>query len=278
MTHVLARPILEPVSCFLLTWNPKRWDWTTLADDLVQVALGRAVEIRWSSGNTRRVVAGDRVFLLKQGTPPRGLMASGTAATNVFEAEHWDPARAAAGDNANYVTAHFDRFLSPDGVLPVEQLEKNLGGMNWLPAAGGFEVPSELVVALEALWDSHVPPRAPLALSDELTPGVRYVEGAVQQALVNRYERDPHAREACLKAHGLRCAVCGFSFQETYGALGEGFIHVHHLVPISAHGNAHAVDAVQDLRPMCANCHAMIHRREPPLTIDELRSALAPRA
>ena len=79
MTLVLARPILEPVSCFLLTWNPERWDWTTLADDLVHVALGRAVEIRWSSGNTRRVVAGDRVFLLKQGTPPRGLEFKGSS-------------------------------------------------------------------------------------------------------------------------------------------------------------------------------------------------------
>lgn len=63
---------------------------------------------------------------------------------------------------------------------------------------------------------------------DELEPGQKYVEGARKQIRVNAYERDPRARRDCLKRHGFRCAVCDVLFEEVYGELGKGFIHVHH--------------------------------------------------
>jgi hypothetical protein len=108
-------------------------------------------------------------------------MASGVATTGVFDAAHWSVARAVAGDEANDVTARFERLLSPEGVLYLEQLETGaLSNMNWHPAAGGFEVPGDLVPLLERLWAPHVAPRD-AALPDELTPGARYLEGAVQQ-------------------------------------------------------------------------------------------------
>jgi predicted HNH restriction endonuclease len=64
---------------------------------------------------------------------------------------------------------------------------------------------------------------------------------------------------------------CGFNFEEKYGSRGAGFIHVHHLNPIADAGGAYKIDPVADLRPVCANCHAMIHYKEPMLTIDELQ-------
>ncbi|MDB9470225.1 hypothetical protein PN480_18680 [Dolichospermum circinale CS-1225] len=35
------------------------------------------------------------------------------------------------------------------------------------------------------------------------------------------------------------------------------------------------VDPIKDLRPVCPNCHAMIHRRLPPLSIDEIKSIIS---
>ena len=68
----------------------------------------------------------------------------------------------------------------------------------------------------------------------------------------------------------LRCQVCGFSFGETYGDLGESFIECHHLTPVSEL-KAGATTNLSDLVVVCSNCHRMLHRRRPWLTAAELR-------
>jgi hypothetical protein len=96
-------------------------------------------------------------------------------------------------------------------------------------------------------------------------------EGNRAVIYVNRFERDPKARSACIKAFGTSCVVCRFDSGETYGEIGVGFIHVHHLRPLSAVGQSHKVSPKDDLRPVCPNCHEMLHRRYPPFSIEELR-------
>jgi len=96
-------------------------------------------------------------------------------------------------------------------------------------------------------------------------------EGAVLRVEVNRYERSPTNRAACLAHYGARCVACGFDFSVLYGSLGEGYAEVHHRVPVSQLGPDYLIDPTKDLVPLCANCHAMVHRRSPPLDVDELR-------
>ncbi len=112
-------------------------------------------------------------------------------------------------------------------------------------------------------------------LPEEVPDDGTVIEGAKKAVLVNVYERDPQARRRCIAAWGLACVVCNFDFERAYGAMGAGFIHVHHLRPLSDIGEAYALDPVADLRPVCPNCHAMIHRHTPALSIDFLRQALA---
>jgi len=102
-----------------------------------------------------------------------------------------------------------------------------------------------------------------------------YSEGAVTRVEVNRYERDRRARSACIAHWGTTCAVCATDFEQTYGAIGRGFIHVHHLRELAKVGASYKVDPVNDLRPVCANCHAMLHRRAPALTIRQLKAVVA---
>lgn len=101
-------------------------------------------------------------------------------------------------------------------------------------------------------------------------------EGAKKSIIVNRYERDPEARRRCIEVHGCQCSICGLDFVETYGKVGEGFIHVHHIVPLSAIGEEYKVDPINDLIPVCPNCHAMLHRIENGkyLTVQELRQRI----
>lgn len=101
------------------------------------------------------------------------------------------------------------------------------------------------------------------------------VEGQRLTVQVSRIERDPAAREKCIQFFGVACAVCGFSFEDTYGEIGAGFIHVHHLNPLAMSEGTRRVDPKNDLRPVCPNCHEMLHRQTPPFTIEELRVRLS---
>ncbi len=109
---------------------------------------------------------------------------------------------------------------------------------------------------------------------EEVAEPTKYDEGATKSVSVNVYERSSAARAACLAHHGRACVVCGFDFQATYGELGKGFIHVHHLRSLSTVDSEYQVDPIVDLRPVCPNCHAMLHRSEPAKPIEDLRSIL----
>ena len=102
-------------------------------------------------------------------------------------------------------------------------------------------------------------------------------EGAVRQRRVNWYERDPKNRKSAIKKHGVRCLGCDLEMEERYGKIAKGFIHVHHAKPLSTVPEDYQPD-IDDLVPLCPNCHAVVHLRERrskkkrPLTIKELQA------
>ena len=105
---------------------------------------------------------------------------------------------------------------------------------------------------------------------------ITYTEGSIKQVTVNAYERNPHARKKCLEHWKYSCQCCGFNFENTYGDLGKDYIHVHHIKPLAEIKIEYVLDPILDLIPVCANCHAMLHRRTPALSINELRALLNP--
>lgn len=115
---------------------------------------------------------------------------------------------------------------------------------------------------------------APDIYPDEALPDSPFKEGASKKVTVNRYERNEKARLACLKHYGYSCKACSFNFEKTFGVLGRQQIHVHHTIPISTLGVDYQVDPIEHLVPLCPNCHHMVHRREPPFSITELKLML----
>lgn len=103
----------------------------------------------------------------------------------------------------------------------------------------------------------------------------QYVEGAVKTVTVNTYERNPEALAKCIEHYGCECAVCAFNFETYYGSIGKDYIHVHHIVSLSEIKQEYTLDPLKDLIPVCPNCHAILHRTRPALTIDQLREHLA---
>lgn len=156
-------------------------------------------------------------------------------------------------------------------VIPLSGLPAGQRGRrtNW-------DVVSELVSLTreQHLAECHSILQEAATLPGELSPHHPLTEGAVRQVLVDRYERDPLARRRCVAHYGQACVVCGFNFGGVYGAEADGFIHVHHLKPLSEVGTEYVVDPVADLRPVCPNCHAVIHLGGACRSIEQVRQLL----
>jgi HNH endonuclease len=115
----------------------------------------------------------------------------------------------------------------------------------------------------------------PASLADapeEIARPQMYSEGATKPVMVNAYERDPGARAACIAHYGARCQVCGFDFEAQYGEPGSGVMDVHHLKPLAEVGPGYRADPIKDLRPVCPNCHTIIHKGTAPLSMAEAKA------
>jgi 5-methylcytosine-specific restriction protein A len=254
---------------FILTWNSLKWDWDASGrgQAIAATAQGLQVPGRWATGvRTGGIVPGDRAFLLQQG-PRRGMVASGLFTSEVFQEPHWD---GVPGKVANYAYVSWDKVLPDEQMLSVEEIKAHVPGLNWDRIQGsGVLLPEPGASRLGELWGTDEAFTSP-----EEECAETHSEGAVTRVTVNRYERSPRARAKCLAHYGAVCVVCDLSFGQRYGSIGEGFIHVHHLKEVSSIGQEYVVDPIEDLRPVCPNCHAMLHTRTPPFTPDELRDLL----
>lgn len=139
--------------------------------------------------------------------------------------------------------------------------------------------PDELQTARERLARYGYPParrrrrKTPLTV-DEVPNNPHFPEGSMRAVTVNSYERSPGARRECIKHHGALCYVCGFNFGKRYGAHAAGFIHVHHLSALADVGEKYEVNPITDMRPVCPNCHAVIHMQDPPHSIAKVQTML----
>lgn len=166
-----------------------------------------------------------------------------------------------------------------------------------LQIMGKIDIPEKFTLGSLLQHGLNGPPQGPLKISEKLqdyldmnmelfSKDVLWLgsedtedlyEGNCKLNLHYRYERNPYARERCIEYHGTSCQICGFDFQEVYGELGNGFIHVHHIVPLHTINAQHEVNYQEDLIPVCPNCHAMLHIKmgSDYCTVDELRDIVS---
>ena len=180
-------------------------------------------------------------------------------------------------------------ILSPSLVLPIKDLDTAQPVIdNFVALFAIFRAAINVFLGEEdrfedyvkCLWDWQSPLQVQESVTttrffpDEVDSVQTFREGAVRQVSVNAYERDPKARQKCIDYYGSSCSICGFDFGRAFGQQGKGFIHVHHLRPISEIAEEYEIDPIKDLRPVCPNCHAMIHRRSPPFSLEEIKMLL----
>jgi predicted HNH restriction endonuclease len=109
-------------------------------------------------------------------------------------------------------------------------------------------------------------------LSGDLESGE---EGKSSKKYVTIYERDNRNRQQAIAIHGLSCFGCGFNFEKYYGEYAKGYIQIHHVKPVSELGGTVKINPETDLIPLCANCHAIVHRkRKQTLSLEDLKELI----
>lgn len=192
-----------------------------------------------------------------------GRTTSGAAIASAIGFKDWNPVNLHYGRMGRLVGKQLGvKQTMPLGVLV--DFKKVGQGWHWT-------MKPQVAKALESLgWvDANF-----VLLPGEMPEKTPLTEGTVYRVAVNAYERNPEARRRCIEHYGTSCAVCGFDFAKAYGRLASDVIHVHHLRPLSSIGKTYRVNPIADLRPVCPNCHVVLHLRTPPYAIQAVRRVL----
>ena len=143
---------------WLITWNVERWPWD---DDIfgykemkAEIShIGHAYG-KWTCGVNKSIQKGDRIFMIKLGSAPKGIVASGYALSEVFEGIHWDIAKRCEGKKARRIYIDFDKLLDYeiDSILTYDELKEISSTYNWSTQSSGIEIPESIANSIEEKW------------------------------------------------------------------------------------------------------------------------------
>ncbi len=143
---------------WLFTWNEERWHWNDslngykeLMNDISQI---RHAYCKWTCGVNKSIQLGDRIFLIKLGSAPKGIVASGYAATGVFEGTHWDSEKKEQGRKARRIFVDFDKIKDYEvgHILGFDILTEISNTFKWSSQSSGIEIPESIALKLEEQW------------------------------------------------------------------------------------------------------------------------------
>ncbi|MCA4135558.1 HNH endonuclease [Arthrobacter sp. M4] len=255
------------MTAVLLAWDPARWsEWNpSYPEAVVELARTGVFRRRWVVSEGDGTSLGQDAWLILRGSAS-GLIGHGVVTSVPYEARETNDR--GTNEPKLFVDVDFDALLNVGDQIPLRELVERASNTNWSESTSVQRVASTDEASVRAVWAEY----APVDENDPILPSPgSFPADALTRVTMNRYERDSHARRLCLAHYGTSCAACGFSFEETYGQAGEGFIHIHHVVPMNQLGPRYELDPIRDLIPLCPNCHYMAHRRQVPYTLSELR-------
>lgn len=259
------------MASFLYTWNPKNWEWDDIDYAIDCVVQNERYDVYWSCVSSKKVQIGDRFCLMRLGkTPSKGIVGCGYVSSRAYKMPHWDPVKAAQRKTAPRTDLWF-KTLSKEPLITLSYLEGRYPTYNWTPEGSGVPMPDLIAVDVFAIIQG----KDEFSFTENNEKQVRtYSEGKPKKITTWTYDRSTEARNACVDHYGPKCDVCKFEFSSRYGGWGENYIEVHHLKPIADIKKEYTINPIRDLRPVCSNCHKMLHRRRPPISVQELKARL----
>ncbi len=152
-------------AAYLIAWNPENWPWDNLSALATQYRSGERIageddDSRWSVAN-QSVKPGDRLFLIRLGREPKGIMGSGYSVSAPYKGPHYS---GESGKTATYVRLKWDALLDPerDKVLPLLELRQRIPEVNWTTNSSGIVITPDARSKLEQMWKSHLSGSTPV--------------------------------------------------------------------------------------------------------------------
>lgn len=200
------------MSTYLLTYNPRNFQWHTLAEDAEKSASGVTKRHRWNARH-KDITTGNRVFLLKQGQGKTGIMAAGRVTSEPFFDDHWHE-RARVGAQARYVHVEFERILNPttERLLSVADRKEHLATLYLDTRFSGRHIPDDAAEELEKLWSQHLERHGliPKSIVPKSTKAIELLRvNPPKRVLKTIQQRQGQGdfRQDLLRAYGRRCCI-----------------------------------------------------------------------
>jgi len=136
------------MKAYLFGWNPLKFEWADLDDDIQKLAATGELTDNWSVISHRSIRPGDRAYIVRVGVEPKGIFASGVIAAEAYPAFR-------KGRHYYRIEIKLDVLLNPakEQILTLDILKTgNLAAQNWTPQASGISIRPELVNELEGVW------------------------------------------------------------------------------------------------------------------------------
>ena len=136
------------MKAYLFGWNPQKFAWSDMDDDIKKLADTGKLEDNWSVISHKSIRPGDRAFIVRVGVEPKGIFASGIIASEAYPAFR-------NGRHYYRINIALDVLLNPDKepILTLAILKTgNLAAQTWTPQASGISIRPELVDELEGVW------------------------------------------------------------------------------------------------------------------------------
>lgn len=156
-------------------------------------------------------------------------------------------------------------------------LGRGPGGHGW--RKGDNDLCLDLIAA--GLDIGGLPPREQMSqsavrarLKDMSEKQREFLEGFKREISREVRTRNRSVVEAAKRKHGYKCKVCGFDFGEFYGPIGRGFVEGHHKEALAAYEGESRKVSVDDIVPVCSNCHRMLHKGQEVLSVERLKEIL----
>ncbi len=147
------------MSAYLLTWSPKKWAWHDLQELIDEISAKGFCLTDWSCGNNKSIEKGDRLFLLRQGEEPRGIVGAGWAESEPYEELHWRAEKARAGRTTMFLKVRWERLLNSEteSIFPREWLNEGaLSKVNWKTQISGIVIRPDAARVLEERWSDFL--------------------------------------------------------------------------------------------------------------------------
>lgn len=204
------------MATYLLVWNPERYFWENF-DDIVDTVVEKGfVDGQWSCGNTKRIVKGDRLFMMRVGSVDPGLIGSGTATSKPRSDDHWEADPSHPMRKALYIGIKWE-FLSSEALITRNELRAPpFSSVHWSSQISGISINQTVARSLEAEWAERMVPyrakRATKPAKMDATKFQKLLDLDSKYKAWHRREQSKIKRSLLGGAEAASCAFCGQDF------------------------------------------------------------------